>query len=160
MFTGPCSAASEERSAGESGSAIRRKDRVPRSVCTAMRGLSPLLALAAGLVLAAPAAAADHVITFASYAYSPTPATVKTGDTATFSGIQQPPAGVGQPATSPPRTRARPKAFSFSQPGTYSYYCQLHGDDAGHGRPLTVLADQHPARVSFGVSPLRAPASP
>jgi hypothetical protein len=39
-----------------------RKDRVSDGVCTAMRGLSSLVALAAGLIAAAPAVAADKTI--------------------------------------------------------------------------------------------------
>jgi len=41
-----------------------------------MRGIASLLTLAAGLVLAAPAAAADHPISFASYAYDPADVTI------------------------------------------------------------------------------------
>ena len=99
-----------------------------------MRGLSPLLALAAGLVLAAPAAAADTTITFASYAYNPTPATVKTGDTATFSGSFSSHPLVWDNGAFATTNMGTARAFSFSQPGTYSYHCQLHGTTPEHGR--------------------------
>ncbi len=118
-----------------------------------MRGLSPLLALAAGVVLAAPAAAADTTITFASYAYNPTPATVKTGDTATFSGSFSSHPLVWDNGAFATTNMGTARAFSFSQPGTYSYHCQLHGTTQNMVGTLTVTADQHPARVSFGVSP-------
>jgi plastocyanin len=113
-----------------------------------------LLVLGAGLVLAAPALAANQTITFANFTYNPTPITIKTGDTATFSGsfMSHPLAwDTGAPATTDTGTS---KPFSFSQPGTYTYYCTMHG-----GAPtfmtgtLNVIADQHPASVSFGVSP-------
>jgi plastocyanin len=118
-----------------------------------MRALSPLLALAAGLVLAAPAAAADTTITFASYAYNPTPATVKTGDTATFSGSFSSHPLVWDSGAFATTNMGTAKAFSFSQPGTYSYHCQLHGTTNNMVGTLTVVADQHPANVSFAVSP-------
>jgi plastocyanin len=117
-----------------------------------MRGLSPLLALAAGVVLAAPAAAADTTITFASYAYNPTPATVKTGDTATFSGSFSSHPLVWDSGAFATTNAGTAKAFSFAQPGTYSYRCQLHGTTQNMVGTLTVVADQHPAAVSFSVS--------
>jgi plastocyanin len=118
-----------------------------------MRGLPPLLALVAGVVLAAPAAAADTTITFASYAYNPTPATIKTGDTATFSGSFSSHPLVWDTGAFPTTNTGTAKAFSFSQPGTYSYHCELHGTTQNMVGTLTVVADQHPARVSFSVSP-------
>jgi len=118
-----------------------------------MRALSPLLALAAGLVLAAPAAAADTTITFASYAYNPTPATVKTGDTATFSGSFSSHPLVWDGGAFATTNMGTAKAFSFSQPGTYSYHCQIHATTNNMVGTLTVVADQHPANVSFTVSP-------
>jgi plastocyanin len=112
-----------------------------------------LLGLAAVLVLAAPAVAADRTITFAAYSYSPSPTTIKTGDTATFSGSFMNHPLVwdgGQFATTNMGTS---KAFSFSQPGTYEYHCQLHAVTQNMVGELTVVADQHPASISFGVSP-------
>ena len=151
MVTGPCSAASEERSAGESGSAINRKDRVRGGVYTAMRGLSPLLALAAGLVLAAPAAAADTTIAFAHYAYNPTPATVKPANTATFSGAfgNHPLVWTAAHFATKSDGTSRP---SLPAAGHLCYHCQLHGDSQTW-RHAAVPGDQHPARVSFAVSP-------
>jgi plastocyanin len=123
-----------------------------------MRGLSPLLALAAGLVLAAPAVAANQTITFPNgsfpdYSYSPASATIKTGDTATFSGsfMSHPLAwDSGTPETTNMGTA---KSFSFSQPGTYAYHCTIHYETTNMVGSLTVIADQHPASVSFSVSP-------
>jgi plastocyanin len=111
-----------------------------------------LLVLGAGLALAAPALAANQTITFASYAYNPTPTTIKTGDTATFSGsfMSHPLVwdggqfGVTDTATS--------KAFSFSQPGTYQYHCQIHAQTQNMVGTLSVVANQPPASPSFSVS--------
>jgi plastocyanin len=112
-----------------------------------------LLVLGAGLLLAAPALAANQTITFASYAYNPTPTTIKAGDTATFTGSFMSHPLVwdgGQFATTSTGTS---KAFSFPQPGTYQYHCQIHAVMFGMVGTLNVVANQHPATVSFGVSP-------
>jgi plastocyanin len=129
------------------------KDRLPGGVCTDMRGLSPLLGLAAGLVLAAPAVAADRAVTFADYAYSPSDTTIKVNDTATFSGnFVRHPLIWGNSAFSD--TRSGPsRTFNFTQPGNYSYLCEAHGASQGMVGVVRVVANQHPANVSFGVSP-------
>jgi plastocyanin len=118
-----------------------------------MRGLSPLLALAAAVVAAAPAVAADTTITFSDFAYNPTPATVKTGDTATFSGSFSSHPLVWDNGAFATTTMGTARAFSFSQPGTYSYHCQFHATSRNMVGTLTVVADQHPARVAFAVTP-------
>ena len=59
----------------------------------------------------------------------------------------------GTTALSPPPTWARPGPSASRSPGTYSYHCQLHGTTQNMVGTLTVTADQHPARVAFGVSP-------
>jgi plastocyanin len=112
-----------------------------------------LLTLGAGLALAGPAAAADQPIAFANFSYNPMAATIKTGDTATFNGnfMSHPLAwDGGEFATTSTGTS---KAFSFSQPKTYSYRCTIHGGPPNNMvGTITVIADQHPATVSFGVS--------
>jgi plastocyanin len=128
------------------------------SVYTAMRGIASLLTLAAGLVLAAPAAAADHPISFANYAYNPADVTIAVNDTATFSGnfMSHPLAwDSGQFA---PTTSGSSKQFAFAVPGTYTYYCQIHRDPPFNMRGvIRVAGNQHPAHVAFTVS-LAAPA--
>jgi plastocyanin len=114
-----------------------------------------LLTTAASLALAGPAVALDRVITFQSYSYSPTPTTIKTGDTATFSGNFMTHPLVWDSGTPETTNMGTSKSFSFSQAGTYTYQCAIHG-----GAPfnmvgaLTVIADQHPASVSFSVNPV------
>jgi plastocyanin len=117
-----------------------------------MRGLLSLLVLGAGLAPAGPALAADQPIAFANYAYSPTPATIKTGDTATFSGSFSSHPLVWDANEFATTSTGSSKAFSFSQPGTYLYHCQIHAQSQGMVGRLTVVADQHPAVVSFDVS--------
>jgi plastocyanin len=118
-----------------------------------MRGLLSLLTLGAGLALAAPALAANQTITFASYAYNPTSATIKTGDTATFSGSFMSHPLVWDGGQFDVTNAGTSRAFSFSQPGTYQYHCQLHAVSFGMVGTLNVVANQHPASVSFSVSP-------
>jgi plastocyanin len=119
-----------------------------------MRGIASLLTLAAGLVLAAPAAAADHPISFANYAYNPADVTIAVNDTATFSGnfMSHPLAwDSGQFA---PTTSGSSKQFAFAVPGTYTYYCQIHRDPPFNMRGvIRVAGNQHPAHVAFTVSP-------
>jgi PKD repeat protein len=43
--------------------------------------------------------------------------------------------------------------FAFPRPGTYAYYCLLHGDSHGMRGTVRVPGDQHPARVSFAATP-------
>jgi plastocyanin len=123
-----------------------------------MRGLIGLVVLGAGLALAGPAAAADQVVTFpnGSLTYAPNDVTIKTGDTATFAGTN------GATFTSHPlewvgHERAATESgtsatFSFAEPGVHPYYCRIH-QSLGMTGTLRVVADQHPATVSFGVSP-------
>jgi plastocyanin len=112
-----------------------------------------VLVSSAGLALAGPAAAADQTIAFQNYSYSPTPATIKTGDTATFSGSFSSHPLVWDDNNFATTNTGSSKSFSFAQPGTYLYHCQIHAQTQGMVGQITVVADQHPATVSFGVSP-------
>jgi plastocyanin len=119
-----------------------------------MRGA--LLGLVGGLALAAPAAAADHPIAFADYSYSPANATAGVGDTATFSGDfdRHPLVWTGGQFTS--TTTGSSRQFTFTAPGTYSYYCAVHVDSRGMKGVITIAGDLHPARVAFSASPATA----
>jgi hypothetical protein len=115
-----------------------------------MRGLLCLLVLGVGLVLAGPAAAVDQPITFVDYAYSPPTASLTAGDTVTFSGdfVRHPLVWSDGSIT----TTGPSKTFTLPHPGTYSYYCQVHVNTQNMRGSVTVV-DQHPATVSFSVSP-------
>lgn len=112
-----------------------------------------VLASSAGLALAGPAAAADQPIAFANFAYNPTPTTIKTGDTATFSGSFSSHPLVWDADNFATTNTGSSRSFSFSQPGTYLYHCMFHAQTQGMVGQITVVADQHPAAVSFSVSP-------
>jgi plastocyanin len=116
-----------------------------------MRGA--LLGVAAGLALAAPAAAADHPIAFANYAYSPPDITIAVNDTATFNGqFGDHPLDWDSGAFAETNTGSS-KQFAFTTPGTYTYFCRFHVDSHEMKGVVRVVGDQHPARVSFSVSP-------
>ena len=109
-----------------------------------------LLVLGAGLALAGSASAADQPIAFADYVYSPPTASITVNDTVTFSGdFNRHPLvwSDGSVTTTGPS-----KTFTFAHPGTYAYYCQVHADTRGMRGSVTVV-DQHPASVSFSVTP-------
>jgi plastocyanin len=118
-----------------------------------MRGA--LLGFVAGLALAAPAGAADQRITFTFPAYSPPDVTIKTGDTATFSGSFSGHPLVWDSGEYPETNTGSSKAFSFAQPGTHPFHCRLHEANGMVG-VVRVVADQHPARVAFSASPTPA----
>src|SRR5919201_4744579 len=115
-----------------------------------------LLGLVGGLALAAPASAADHPIAFADYSYSPADETAAVGDTATFSGdfTRHPLVWSGGQFTS--TTTGTSRQVTFTTPGTYAYYCAVHVGSRGMKGVITVVANQHPARVSFSASPATA----
>jgi plastocyanin len=115
-----------------------------------MRGLIGLVVLGAGLALAGPAAAADQPIAFADFAYTPRTVSLNAGDTATFSGdfTRHPLVWSDGSVT----TTGPSKTFTFTHPGTYAYYCQAHVTNHDMRGSITIV-DQHPASVSFGVSP-------
>jgi plastocyanin len=118
-----------------------------------MRGA--LLGFVAGLTLAAPAGAADQRITFTFPAYNPPDVTIKTGDTATFSGSFSGHPLVWDSGEYPETNTGSSKAFSFAQPGTHPFHCRLHEANGMVG-VVRVVADQHPARVAFSASPTPA----
>jgi plastocyanin len=119
-----------------------------------MRGLSVLPALAAGLALAAPAAAADRTITFANYAYNAADVTIKPTDTVTFSGSFASHPLIWDHTEFDRTGDGTSRQFTLAGPGTYTYHCELHVDPPRNMKgTIRVVANQHPANVSFGVSP-------
>jgi plastocyanin len=123
-----------------------------------MRGLTSLLVLGAGLVLAAPAAALEQLVTFpnggpGSYSYSPAGPSIKTGDRLTFSGNFTSHPLVWDAGDPPLAAQSSDsKSYRFVQPGTYAFRCAIHGGPPNNMvGSVTVTADQHPT-VSFAVS--------
>jgi plastocyanin len=118
-----------------------------------MRRISWVLAVAAGLVCAAPAAAADRPIAFANYAYNPPDVTIAVNDTATFSGTFANHPLVWDGGQFSTTNSGSSQQFTFTRPGTYSYHCQFHVDTHGMKGVIRVAGDQHPAHVAFSVAP-------
>jgi plastocyanin len=119
-----------------------------------MGAVRSLLTLAATLAFAAPAAAADHQVTFANYAYSTPDLSITAGDTVTFSGSFSDHPLVWDSGTPGGATDMGSSAqfTHFIHPGTYAYHCQIHAVSQGM-RGVIRVPDQHPAVVSFSVNP-------
>ena len=88
-------------------------------------------ALAAGLFAictCAPAQAESQNIKIANFTFSPSQLAVKAGTTVTWTNEDDIPHTV----VSPPQVRSKPLdtddtfSFTFSAPGTYTYFCSLH----------------------------------
>jgi plastocyanin len=116
-----------------------------------MREVRPLIVLCAALVLAAPARAADHPVAFADFTYSPPDVSIAAGDTVTFSGnfTRHPLHWDGEAFGR--NDTGTSHQFTFTRPGTYTYYCEQHAALGMKG--VVRVPDQHPARVAFSVSP-------
>jgi plastocyanin len=115
-----------------------------------------VLVSSAGLALAGPAAAADHSVGYRSYLYDPGSVAIVANDTVTFTGqngedFSDHPL-VWTNGTFATTNTGSSKTFTFTHPGTYAYYCQIHVNTHDMRGSITVV-DQHPATVSFGVSP-------
>jgi plastocyanin len=105
------------------------------------------------LAFAAPAAAADHQVAFANYAYSTPDLTIAAGDTVTFSGsFSDHPLVWDSGAPDTTNMGSSAQFTQFTRPGTYAYHCQIHAVSQGM-RGVIRVPDQHPAVVSFSVNP-------
>jgi len=82
------------------------------------------------------AAAATQQVHMSGYAYGPATLTIKVGDTVTWTNHDQAPhdavttAGPAQ-FRSPMLATGQTWSFTFTAPGTYSYYCSIHPDMRG-----------------------------
>ncbi|GHE83898.1 hypothetical protein GCM10017786_13960 [Amycolatopsis deserti] len=95
--------------------------------------LVAVLALASCLFAAPPAGAASQAVMMEGYAYSPSSLTVRVGDTVTWTNHDQAPHDVV--TTSAPvafksamLSQGQSWSYTFTTPGTYSYYCSVHPD--------------------------------
>ncbi|SMC61995.1 cupredoxin domain-containing protein [Kibdelosporangium aridum] len=96
-----------------------------------------LVVLALFMLMAAPtAAAATQQVHMSGYAYGPGTLTINVGDTVTWTNHDQAPhdavttAGPAQ-FRSPMLNTGQTWSFTFTTPGTYSYYCSVHPDMRG-----------------------------
>jgi plastocyanin len=120
-----------------------------------MGAVRSLVTLAAMLVLAAPAAAADHGVNFGGTlgrAYDPADVTIAAGDTVTFSGSFSSHPLHWDSEVFGRTDSGSSKQFSFAHPGTYTYYCEFHYQ-TDNMRGVVRVPDQHPTTVSFSVNP-------
>lgn len=97
-----------------------------------MKRLIPVVALLFLLTPARAEAATQHVA-MENYAYSQSSLTIQVGDTVTWTNHDQAPHDVvttSGPASfqSPLLAQGESWSFTFTVPGTYSYYCSVHPD--------------------------------
>jgi plastocyanin len=120
-----------------------------------MREVQSLIVLCAALALAAPARAANQPVAFGGSAglnYSPKDFTIKTGDTATLTGDFTQHPLVWDASEFATTNTGSSNGFSFTQPGDHPFHCSVH-QSLGMVGVVHVVADQHPARVSFSAAP-------
>jgi len=95
--------------------------------------LVALLAMASCLVFTPGAGAASQAVMMEGYAYSPATLTVRSGDTVTWTNHDQAPHDVVTTSApvaikSPMLSQGQSFSYTFTTPGTYSYYCSIHPD--------------------------------
>lgn len=146
------------------------------------RPLSPLLTLvvlAAGILASAglglrtaatgrdvpvaPVAAASHSVQMANFAFAPQVLTVTAGDSITWTNQDEAPHTVT--TTSAPRAISSPMlskgqsfTFTFTVPGTYSYYCAVHPDM--RAQVVVNPAPAAPTKPSPSAKPSSSPPPP
>lgn len=81
----------------------------------------------------APVAAASHSVQMANFAFAPQVLTVTVGDSITWTNQDEAPHTVTttsapQGISSPMLSKGQSFTFTFTVPGTYSYYCTVHPD--------------------------------
>ena len=80
-----------------------------------------------------PVAAASHSVQIAGFAFAPQAITVTAGDSITWTNQDEAPHTVTtssgpQAISSPSLSKGQSFTFTFTVPGTYSYYCAVHPD--------------------------------
>ncbi|MGP3921985.1 cupredoxin domain-containing protein [Streptomyces sp. 8N616] len=146
-----------------------------RTALRAVRAAAALLLLAIGLtpLTAGQASAVGRQVVMQGYAYGPAALTIAAGTTVTWTNKDTAPHDVktrsGPVAIhSPLLDKGESWSFTFTTPGTYSYYCTVHPDmTAGivvkpAAAPATTAAPQHDAGHDHdhsGGTPPRASAS-
>src|SRR3954453_22186449 len=133
MLTGPCSAASEDRSAGERSSAICSRPYPPRM----MRRVTShrLVTLLVFAVLAAPAMASDATVNYQCCQYAPASVRIAPGEQVNFVGtagadFTQHPLRFTDPALGQEDLGSSASRM-FPTDGVYTWYCNVHGINGG-----------------------------
>jgi plastocyanin len=106
---------------------------VRRPSLTAIRAVTFVAATAALLTLGAPSPtrAAEHAVQIADSAFSPATMTISVGDTVTWTNADGRPHTVtsdGGAFDSGNLDEGQAFSFTFSEPGTYTYHCNYHGE--------------------------------
>ncbi|MFD5244628.1 cupredoxin family copper-binding protein [Amycolatopsis sp. NPDC058340] len=132
-----------------------------------MKRLAALVLTAFFLVLQAicvapPANAATHQVMMQDYAYGPAALTVRAGDTVTWMQHDQAPHDVVTTSApvafrSPQLSAGQSWSYTFTKPGTYSYYCSVHPDMRA---TVTVLAAETPAKQPSPTPPKQTTTRP
>jgi plastocyanin len=131
--------------------------------------VSVVAALALIGALVTPSARAQTVqVQIQNFAYSPDPLTISVGTTVTWTNMDQAPhsaTSVTNVWSSPVLNTGQSYSFTFTQPGTYPYYCVIHGNMHGmivvQGAAATAttapVATATPAPAAPTSTPLPAP---
>lgn len=116
------------------------------------------------LFLTTQAEAATQQVMMQNYAYGPASLTVRVGDTVTWMQHDQAPHDVVTTSApvafrSPQLSSGQSWSYTFTKPGTYSYYCSVHPDMRAS---VTVLPAQTPSKqpVPVPVPPKQTPSRP
>jgi len=114
---------------------------------TLLLSIASLVALlGASFVAATPSSAATAPVEIKDYSYSPADLTLHVGDTGTWTNHDSAPHTVtssdGGPLDSPTLHTGDSWSFTFTQPGTYAYYCAIHPDMVGK---VTVTGSSEPS---------------
>lgn len=109
----------------------------------------------------APAAASSYSVQITNYAYSPASINVNEGDTITWTNQDTVPHTVTtssgpQTLSSPDLSKGQSWSFTFTQPGTYSYYCAVHP----YMRAQVIVRAPAPATSAAAPVTTRAAAQP
>jgi plastocyanin len=114
------------------------------------------------IYLAPPSKAATQQVMMQDYAYGPASLTVRVGDTVTWMQHDQAPHDVVTTSApvafrSPQLSSGQSWSYTFTKPGTYSYYCSVHPDMRAS---VTVLAAETPTKQPAPVPPKQTTARP
>ncbi|HEY2062663.1 MAG TPA: plastocyanin/azurin family copper-binding protein [Amycolatopsis sp.] len=111
--------------------------------------LTAIITVAAGLFLTPAATAASHQVMMQNYAFSPASLTVNAGDTVTWTQHDTAPHNVVTTSApvavhSPELSQGQSWSYTFTTPGTYSYYCTVHPDMRAQVTVLPAATAPHP----------------
>ena len=130
-----------------------------RATTIAATGLGVLSLVAAGLLLTGGVSGAESVpADISGYEYAPGDITVAAGDTVTWTNSDTAPHTVtstgGGPLDSPTMQKGDTWSFTFTQAGSYPFYCAVHPDMKGS---VTVTGAAAPTTTMAGHGGMESP---